>query len=80
MSLSSGHMIGPEMEAQPKAASHRLMSGLWDGWSVVGCCPIETQHLLLRLWDPIRSSHLWIPERRIAAGKQAEKRWKSRDS
>lgn len=30
-SLSSSHMIGPEMEAQPKAASHRLASGLRGG-------------------------------------------------
>lgn len=28
MPLSSGHMIGPGIEAQPKAASHRLTSGL----------------------------------------------------
>ena len=31
MSLPSGRMIGPGIEAPPKTASHRLASGLWDG-------------------------------------------------
>ena len=31
MSLLSGHMIGPEIKAQQKAASYRLTGGLWDG-------------------------------------------------
>lgn len=77
VSLTSGHTIGPGIEAQPKAASHRLKRPAGCGAS---CCPIESRDLVSWLVGPIKSSPLWVPGRRVHASRQAEERWKSRDS
>lgn len=62
MSLPSGHMIGSGIEAQPKAASHRLKQ--YAGCCGTGCCPGESRDLVSWLVGPIRSSPLWAPGKR----------------